>query len=660
MKAAKISLTEKTVFRWFILLLLPLAISLSLNFPINVDEILHYNHSKLVIEWYRTGGEDQSCLDTPWSNLKYYGQSVDNLTAVLNDWLSVDDEYKTRHITGAVFAWLLILLTSLIAYEISGRYRTAIITALILILIPAVMGQYCNNLKDIPFAAGYSYAILYLIRFIKNMPRVPWKYTIHLSLAIAFLNSVRIGGLIIYPYFGLFILLWLIKNKDFRVFSSENRRLLQRFLAQGLVIVIVGYFLGLIFWPYGLINPIKHPFESLSLMEHYSISIRQLFGGEWYWSTALPVSYLLIWLLISLPELVLSGIVLYFVTRIKGSNRLLLSEFIVIFSLLFPFLYVALIQSNLYSGWRQMYFIAGPISVIAALGIDRALYLFSSRKVFVFSMAVVLFFASLLPLLHYFRNTDTAYVYFNSLAGGKKKAWSNYEYDYYWHGMKKAVEWLDAYIPEDDTDKIIASNFDISVYLGHRSDIKSRYIHYDDRSTVSWDYGLFGLSFIHPYQMKNDHWKPYNTIKIVSDKRNPLVVITQRLNTNDFDGIELARAGKYEEAIPLLQRALAADPNNSRLFEILAESFYMLEYIDECIKTIGEGKALHPWNERINMIEAQIDFDNGRYEEALEKCLFIVKNNSKYYNIASLLASCYEKTGDTEAALKLRNKLRSH
>lgn len=655
--AEKIRSKEKTIFLWFIVALLPLAFILSLDFPINVDEMLHYNHSKLVVDWYQSGGEDQSCFDTPWSNLKYYGQSVDSLTVLLNQWFNPVDEYKVRHITGAFFAWLLILFSSLIAYEISGRYRTAILAALILILTPAVMGQYCNNLKDIPFATGYSYAILFLIRFIKSLPRVPWKYAIHLSIAIAFLNSVRIGGLIIYPYLGLFVLVWLVINKDFMPFSTGNRKLLYRFLSQSMVIIITGYFLGLLFWPYGLTNPIKHPLESLSLMEHYSISIRQLFMGEWYWSTSLPGSYLFMWLLISLPELVLAGLALYILSWFRKKNKLILSEFIIIFSLLFPIFYILIIHSNLYSGWRQMYFIAGPLSVIAAIGIDRSLYLFTNRKIIRLSIISALIIASISPLIHYFRNPDTAYVYFNTIAGTNKKTWSNYEYDYYWHGMKQATQWFDAYIPDDGTKKVIASNFDVSVYLSHRSDVTTRYVHYDDRSTAEWDYGIFGVNYIHPYQMKNDHWKPHNIIKLISDKHNPLVLICKRQNNNDYNGIRFAQVNNFEEAIPILEESIGADPNNFKLFEYLAESYYKTGKIGDCISTINKCKELHPWSERINMIEAQIDYDNGLYEEALNKCLQIVRSNSKYYNIVPLLAACYDKTGDAEKAALLRNKI---
>ncbi len=125
--------------------------------------------------------------------------------------------------------------------------------------------------------------------------------------AIAFLVSVRVGGVIIFLYLLLFFILWLLTNREQALFSVPMRKALYRLFLQAFTIVVFGYFGGLLFWPYALINPISHPLESLSLMEHYSISIRQLFQGSWFWSTELPDKYLFIWMLISIPEIVLSG-----------------------------------------------------------------------------------------------------------------------------------------------------------------------------------------------------------------------------------------------------------------------------------------------------------------------------------------------------------------
>ncbi len=637
-------------------ILLPLFIILSLNFPINVDEILHYNHAVKVIDWYQTGGEDQSCLDTPWSNLKYYGQSVDNFTALINRWVKPADPYQLRHITGAFFGWLLILFGSLIAKELSGSYRTSIIAALLLLLTPSVMGQYCNNLKDIPFAAGYAFALYSMIKCFQRLPNVPWKYIFQLSLAIAFLVSVRVGGLIIFLYLLLFFILWLIVNRDQSPFSFNSRKALLRLFLQAFALVVIAYFGGLLFWPYALINPITHPLESLSLMEHYSISIRQLFQGSWFWSTNLPDKYLFTWMLISIPELVLLGLALYAATLFHKRVSLSLNEFMVLFFLLFPLFYVVLIDSNLYSGWRQMYFVSGPLSVISALGLERIYKTYSGRKVITTALLTVFLLAASLPVIHYWQNPETSYVYFNSISGGNRKAWSNYEYDYYWHGMKKASEWFDDNVEDDGAIKTVASNFDISVYLKHRSDIKFKYVHYDDRSEENWEYGVFGLNYLNPYQLKNDTWKPDQIQKIIRDHHHPLAVILKPLSRDDFKGVSLFEEGRYPEAIEILEEVILLEPNNFVLFEYLAESYYRLGQKEDCLRIIEQGRNSHPWSEKLNMLEAQLDFDGGAYVLALEKTLKILRYNNKYRNIVPLLVACYEKTGETEKALELKRK----
>ncbi|MFC2098735.1 phospholipid carrier-dependent glycosyltransferase [Bacteroidota bacterium] len=653
---AGIRINDKKLFLWLISLLLPLFLICSLDYPVNVDELLHYPHAVNVIEWYGTAGENKACFDTPWSNLKHYGQSVDNLTALINKWVNPDDPYKTRHITGAFFGWLLILFTSLLAFELTGRYRTAIYTALLLLLIPAVMGQYCNNLKDIPFAAGYALALYSMIRCFKRLPYIPWKYIFQLSVAIAFLVSVRVGGIIIFPYLFLFFIIWIILRREDYLYSPGKIKEFRRLLFQIPIILVIGYFGGLLFWPYGLVDPVSHPLESLSMMKHYDISIRQIFQGDLYWSTSLPDNYLFTWMAISLPVIVLLGLLLYLITLIKSQDKFSFYEFIILFSFVFPLVYTVSIGSNFYSGWRQMYFLAVPLSIISALGIERTLNLCIRKMIVLIPLSSVLVITAIPPVIHYIRNPDTAYIYFNKITGGNRNAWSKYEYDYYGHGMKEAVEWLDDNIEMDETLKTVASNIDISVYLKHRSDIQTKYVHYNLRSSKEWDYGIFGVNYIHPYQLKNNTWQPANIQKMIRDSDNPLAIVIKRSTPGDYTGVNHAKNGRFMEAILPLEEAIQSDENNHLLYEYLAESYYHMGKIEECVRTIGLGKQINPLNEKLNMIEAQLDFDRGDYTAALEICLFIVENNGKYYNIVPLLIACYEKTGDMDMAMKLKKR----
>ncbi len=392
-KISEIQISKKH-FHWVALGIFVVMVLLVSGAAVNIDEILHYNHAKKVVNWYATSGNDVSCFDTPTSHLKYYGQSIDNLSALVNRVFSIENEYLTRHWIGLVTGFLLVFVIGLLAVEISGSYLAGIIAMLLFFISPRMMGQVFGNLKDIPFALGYTWGVLALFRIVKQLPKPDWKNIISFALAIAFTNSVRIGGLILFPYLGLFFLVWCSIN------YRQNKSILFApktwidIFAKGFVIVIVGYFLGLLFWPYGLDKPLTNPLHALSVMEHYKISIKQIFEGEVIWSTLMPWYYLPKWILISWPEIVLVGFPLFFIlvkNQIKKVNKDLLFQYtMLLFVFVFPFVYVILIGANLYSGWRQMFFIYTPFVVMSALGIEYVVTKLRNTKRYIVVAIIVL------------------------------------------------------------------------------------------------------------------------------------------------------------------------------------------------------------------------------------------------------------------------------
>ncbi len=282
-------LTGRNTFIAILFLAAIVLIFLAPKAAVNVDEQLHYPQAKKVVNWYFTGGDDASCLETPVTNLKYYGQSVDNFTALFNRMFNVKNEFLVRHFTGAVFFWLLLLFAGLIGFQLTNNFWVSALTVVSLLLMPRLFGQAFGNLKDIPFATGYVAGIYMIIRFLKELPNPQWKTAIGLGLAIAFTCSVRIGGLILFAYLGM-ALLFLIVLKPFLLKHIVSTKLcLVRVLGQGTVILVIGYFAGLLFWPFALQNVFHHPLESLSVMEHYKVSIRQIFEGNFLWSTQFAV-----------------------------------------------------------------------------------------------------------------------------------------------------------------------------------------------------------------------------------------------------------------------------------------------------------------------------------------------------------------------------------
>ena len=602
---------------------------------VNVDEQLHYPHAKRVVNWYFTGGEDQSYLHTPETNLKYYGQSVDNFTALVNRVFHVQNEFLTRHFTGAFFFWLLLLITGLLARKISGSWQVALASVLALVFMPRLAGQAFGNLKDIPFAAGYMAGLLMTVQFLKELPRPKWSTTLLLGAAIAFTVSVRAGGFILFAYLGLSVLLFFILKPFYLKQIVSTKPVFVRLLGQGAVILAIGYFAGLLFWPYALQNIFVHPLESLRVMEQYKVSIRQLFEGEIFWSTQLPWYYLPKWMLISTPLFVLTGFALFvwfFFNEMvlqKEWTQKLIAEGFVLFCFAFPFFYVIAIDSNLYSGVRQLLFILPPLAIISVTGTYRFIKFLRKKNKVAANIAFTGFlFLLVLPLKHQANTFPADYVYFNPLFGGNKKAWGSYEYDYYFHAAKKPVEEVIELAGESEIT--VAMNSNLSNYFDAHPNIRFKYTRFLERSSRDWDYGIFGINYLHPHLLKNNTWQPAGIVKTYYHRGNPVAVLIKRTDKTDFRGISEIKNGNLHEGKQLLEKAVGKEPHNVWLFVHLAQAELALGNSPEFERYLNQGKEIHPFFEPFFLLEATRLFNEGRIQESHAELKRLLEINPRY------------------------------
>lgn len=600
---------------------------------VNVDEQLHYPHAKKVVNWYFTGGNDDSCLDTPKTNLKYYGQSVDNFTALVNRVFKVEDEFLVRHYTGALFFWLLLLFTGLIVKRITGSQIAASLVIFTLIFMPRLSGQAFGNLKDIPFAAGYMAGIFYIIKYIEEIPWPKWLTAMLLAFAIAFTVSVRSGGLLLFPYLAAGLLCFFVLYPYLIKDILSNSNLIIRIFLQAFIILVVGYFGGLVFWPYALQNVLVNPVESLGLMEHYAVSIKQLFDGKIIWSTDLPWYYLPVWMLLSTPPFIFAGSAVFIILFISGICKwgLRKSSFyegFILFSFLFPFLYVIVIGSNLYSGVRQMLFIMPPLAVISILGIYKFLKILYLKNRIITCIMTILFIGIMVwPLKHQIMTFPVDYVYFNGLSGYSRNAWGNYEYDYYFHGIKEPADYL---IRLADGDNItVAMNSNLSNYFENYPNIRYKYTRFLERSSVDWDYGIFGLNYVHPWLLKNDTWRPEGIIKVFYHKGNPVSVLIKRVDNKDFYGISEIKSGNLS-AVSILENAIKTDTNNVWLYVQLAQAGLLEGDREKFFFYIEKGKQIHPYYEPFFLLEAGQLYKEGKYNDAMEKLEMLLEINPRY------------------------------
>ncbi len=475
------------------------------------------------------------------------------------------------------------------------------------------------------------------IQFLKQLPEPKWKTVIGLSVAIAFTGSVRIGGLILFAYLGGALLFYFIWKPFLLKHIVSTKLCLVKVLGQGMVILIIGYFGGLLFWPFALQDVFQNPFQSMSVMEHYKVSIRQIFQGEFIWSTDLPWYYLPKWLLISTPEFVLFGMLIFFLLFLKNINqngKQLFFELFLLFTLFFPLVYVIVIKANLYSGVRQMLFILPLVAIFSSIGIVRFLEVSRSKPIKIIS-AILFFGLMILPLKHQAKTFPADYIYFNSISGGNKKAWSNYEYDYYFHGLKKSSEHLIDLVGEKNVT--VACNCNLSTYFDKIQNIHFRYIPYFERSSIDWDYGLFGVNYIPPVMLKNGKWQSAEIEKTFYHKGNPIAVILKRANKLDLKGIKKIETGELEYAKSDLMKAVELDPNNIWLWAQLAKISFKENDFERFNGYLQSGREVYADYEPFYLLEANYWYVKKEYIKAknvLDKLLAV---NPRYKNAEPLL-----------------------
>lgn len=645
------------IYKITLLLALIILLLSSWNAPISGDEYVHVKQAEKNINYIKTLGKDKAALDTPISRLKHYGQSFDTITTWLADVFEIDNLYRFRHVSNAVMAWLIILFSSLITIKITRSKLAAFLTVLLFLVSARFMGHAMNNLKDIPFAFTFIFSIYYIFRFVLKLPKISWIDLALLTQGIAFGVSIRIGGLLIFAYFILFISLYVY----FLLVSGEIKKdlILKLSLKLGVLsffVLLLSYFDGILIWPFALENPLLNPKASLDLMHNYPTTVRQIFEGELHWSDRFPWYYLSKYLLITLPLVVLLGFVAFFIF-IKKLNRnqdLILSLFLLI-AFGFPLFYAAASGANVYGGWRQMLFCYPPLVILSAIGLWAAYERFAVNRRL--SIAVVIVFVMLIfhPIKFAVFNYPYLYIYFNQLVGGTSGAYGNYELDYYFTSYKKAYDFIDR---QTDHPKIVAANFIIPEYYNGKS-YRQKLIDYYNRSSSDWDYAIICNTFLEPYQLKEGIWPPSNSIYIEEVDGKPILAILKREAKVDLEGKQLLDMGDYAGAIEKYKQALETDKNNESILINLAKSYLKTNDFAQANITLERLLSIYPKNEWAIDMKGELHLKQGKYDEAIALFKLNIEHNHKFYHAYISLASAYiSKRNDDDAIHYLKACLR--
>ena len=301
---------------------------------------------------------------------RYYGMAFEIPLLLAERALGLQDPrhiFLTRHLLTHLFFIAGGFVCGMLAYRMLGSRWVALLAMLMFLLHPRLYAHSFFNTKDIPFAAMLLIA-LYLTH------RAFRRDTIG-----AFLLCGIVAGLAInLRPFALMLPPMILAMRAIDLWQA-GRGERKRVLASPVIFAAAALATAYIIHPYYWENPLRF-IEGLRAVSQHPFLENNLFMGEIHPSDAVPWNYIPVWFAITAPPLTLTlGAIGCAAVCWQGIARPLdaLRDPEIRFRVLLlgcfalPVAIAIILQSNLYSGWRQMYFLWAPFCLLAAVGLHR-------------------------------------------------------------------------------------------------------------------------------------------------------------------------------------------------------------------------------------------------------------------------------------------------
>lgn len=624
------------------------------------EDFYQYPQALKLFKYYTSLGKDTTYKGV--EGMENYGMSFDVITVVVNKIFNIDKIFESRHAMNALVGWFAMLFCGLLAYRLAN-WRAALITFFMMFFSPRFLGHSFNNPKDIPFAMAYIFTIYYIIRFLQQFPKPTKKISFYLALGIAMAISVRIGGLLLVAYLVMFVGFYFLFTTNIKKwFTTESMGRIKKLLIYAIIISIVGYFMGLLLWPYALESPISNPLKSLAFMSNFNASLRQIYEGVSIWSDKVPWYYTIKYIMISIPVSVIVGAILY-IFLLKKKDLQFFWAFVILFAFGFPIFYIAYKHSNVYGGWRHAMFTYPTLVVAAGLGFNSLIDVFKNKYLKI-GTALILVLLTSGAIRHTIKNHPFEYVYYNELVGGVKGAYGNYEMDYYVHSLREAAEWVKENADKDShiTGRKIKVGAWITSPVSYyfRKDtakFEVVFIRYYEKGNTDWDYALFVNMGINPAPLKNGSWPPANTVHTINVDGKPICVVLKRTDRSDLLGAQAMQQNDTTNAIRYFNKALQYVPTNETVLLNLADVYTKMQRLDSADLYIKRLLKFDPELDNALCSQAVIYFYKNDIENTLLTTKRIIKNNVKYYMAYYIAAYAYMRKNDSFAAIQSLEKL---
>ena len=437
-------LAKALTFHWPALLALALFLIAGLavldDYGITGDET--GNALRAARVWAFVGGEDDSFLDAPFF-IRFYG-TLFELGPLFAERAFDFGDSRGVHLSRRLITHLVFLAGGLFAYLLAHRLfgvrLLALFAMLTLLLSPRLYAHSFFNAQDIPFIAMFVVALYLAHRAFKRDTLLAF---VPLGATVGALVNLRVMGLV------LLAAIPALRALDFAFASgmAERKRIL---ITAGAFVLAAGLaFFTLL--PYLWADPFGRAVEWWTTLSDHPYKPRELFRGLLGRSVDFP-EYVSVWFSITSPPFALllglvGGALILF--RAGKAPREALRNTSLRFGLLLagcitlPILAVVLLDVNIYHGWRHMYFLWAPFSLLAAWGLRRLSGTLSALRLraAVYGAAGAGLAATLVSMALIHPNQQ---VYFNALVdrATPERLRTQYEMDYWRHPMLQALLWI--------------------------------------------------------------------------------------------------------------------------------------------------------------------------------------------------------------------------
>lgn len=347
-------------------------------------------------------------------------------------------------------------------YKLASRrfnsWQIGLLAATFLVISPRFFAEGFYNSKDIVFMSVFAIAMSTMFWFVAK-PNI--KTVLCHALATAYAVDVRIMAVIL--FLGtIFILCVKYIKKEIG---------LRRFLGVLCIYIPTTIVFVIMFFPYLWAHPIDNLVQIFMNMSKFNRwGGENLYNGDFIIGSKLPWHYSLVWILITTPILYLGLFMIGAVSTIRQlisrrlnpwSNDCQMQDMVFLVLFTTPILAVIFLDSILYNGWRQLYFVYPALLLLAVKGWveiwNSRSFTYYARGLLVIITAVLL----LLTVRWMIVNHPMQNLFFNSFAGHDLR--SKWDMDYWGLGNKKALD----FILSNDSSDIIYIKADSLTPIGH-------------------------------------------------------------------------------------------------------------------------------------------------------------------------------------------------